>query len=248
MTRQWADNHIEKKPGNRYNPSLQNKLAPVYKLWLGVVGIFSCILGVASICVCAVLKSKDDQLDNEFYQLWVGIPLVIYALFAILNAIFPDKKLTVFLVVMSFIMAGICLAGIFGAGFSYWKDGYRQVGITKWNKHCGDVDGFCVCDGIETMPKDMKCDDMDDMINLIFVEIALSALGFIISIMGLFVSFMGICCTPWVYFEMYDPRYDYDFGNETPGSTPIKYSPHTGNGGHDNHGFGAGAKNTAPFY
>ena len=45
---------------------------------------------------------------------------------------------------------------------------------------------------------------------------------------------------------MYDPRYDHDFGNETPGSTPTKYSPHPGNGAHDNHGFGG--KNTAPYY
>ena len=54
---------------------------------------------------------------------------------------------------MSFVLAGICLAGIFGAGFYYWKDGYRQVGITKWNEHCRDVNGVCQCDGIQTMPK-----------------------------------------------------------------------------------------------
>ena len=61
---------------------------------------------------------------------------------------------------MSFIMAGICLAGIFGAGFSYWKDGYRKVGITKWNEHCRDVNGFCVCDGMDKLPKESKFESL----------------------------------------------------------------------------------------
>ena len=42
------------------------------------------------------------------------------------------------------------------------------------------------------------CDDMKTLINLIIAEIALSAGGFVASVIGVYLSFMAICCGPWM--------------------------------------------------
>jgi len=39
---------------------------------------------------------------------------------------------------------------------------------------------------------------MKTLINLIIAEIALSAGGFVASVIGVYLSFMAICCGPWM--------------------------------------------------
>ena len=42
------------------------------------------------------------------------------------------------------------------------------------------------------------CDNLETLTKLIIAEIALSAGGFLASIIGVYLSFMTICCGPWM--------------------------------------------------
>ena len=63
------------KQYERYNAHIKNDVASVYKPWLAFVAAVSCVAGVASICIAIVMKDKDDELENDFYHLWVGVPV-----------------------------------------------------------------------------------------------------------------------------------------------------------------------------
>ena len=43
-----------------------------------------------------------------------------------------------------------------------------------------------------------SCDDLELLVNLVIVEIALCSAGFISSIFITYLSFMAICCGPWM--------------------------------------------------
>jgi hypothetical protein len=219
MTKQWYNNKVEQKPSARYNPSVRNRISPTYRPWFGIVAILCLLLGIALVCVSVVLEKLDTDLEIEFYQLWVGIPVLVYGAFAVAAAIFPKKPLAVVFVILSFALAAIAIAGAFGAGFFYWKDGWRRTKLSFSLDRCAVQNNICKCSDIEDvlLPVQLdNCDDVENMIALILAEIVLSSCAFIVSIIGLFVSFMSICCGPWMYFEPYDPKYDPDIGNEIP--------------------------------
>lgn len=175
------------------------------------------IVGVALIGVSVAMKIDDSDLKIEFYQLWVSIPILLFGFFAIINVCFPKKQLSIIFVVLSFAMFVITLAGAFGAGFYYWKDGWRRTRISFSNDRCTDNNNTgCKCTDT-LIPVNFKdCDDVETQIALIIAEIVLCSIAFIVTLIGLFVSFMSICCAPWMYFEMYDPAYDPDIGNARP--------------------------------
>jgi pheromone shutdown protein TraB len=214
MTKQWHDPKIAKKPCNRYNPSLQSKIGSVYRPWFLVVTFLAFFIGIALVGCAAQIRVLNSDVSDEVFHLWIGIPLVFLAIFALICFITKRKKVAVAFLVVAFVIMVICGVGALVGGVRYWMDGWQRVKQAMDNNKCSDNNNLCQCTGITSMPSSNDCDDMETIINLIIAEFALSAFGFVASVIGVYLSFMAICCGPWLYMEWYDEENDPDFTGE----------------------------------
>ena len=59
----------------RYNPSLKQNIASTYRPWFIVGGILCFIIGISIIAISAVMYATDNDIKNEMFHLWIGIPV-----------------------------------------------------------------------------------------------------------------------------------------------------------------------------
>lgn len=215
MTKQWHNTKIQKKPCNRYNPSLKQKIGSAYRPWFLVVTFLSFFISIALIGCAAQVKVLNDDVSDEVFHLWIGIPLLCFAIFALICFVVRKKRLIVVFLIFAIIIMVLCGVGALVGGVRYWMDGWQRVKHAMDNDKCALKNGACACTNIPTMPTSMDdCDDLKTVINLIIAEFALSAAGFVASVIGVYLSFMAICCGPWLYMEWYDETHDPDFGGK----------------------------------
>lgn len=215
MTSQWHNTKITKKPFSRYNPSLQNKVASVYRPWFVVVALLCILIGIAIIGCSAAMKSYDGDLKDELFHLWVGIPLFVTGCLALIPTITRSKPATViFLIVAIFVMV-VCSTGAVVSGLRYWMDHWQQTKRSLDNDECTRQNDVCVCGNNFPIPAKVDdCDKLKSMVNLLITLIALCSGGFIATIMGIYLSFMTVCCAPWMYTEWYEEQYDPDYSDK----------------------------------
>lgn len=214
MTQQWHNPKIQKKPCNRYNPSIQQPVGSVYRPWFIVVTILSFFIGLALIGCAAQTKALSSDVSDEVFHLWIGIPLVALGIFSIICFVSKKKKIIIVFLIFAIIVMVICAIGALVGGVRYWMDGWQRTKRALDDNLCtvGTADNICACPNIAVMPAAVdSCDDLETIVKLIIAEIALSAGGFVASIIAVYLSFMAICCGPWMYMEWYDEENDPDF-------------------------------------
>lgn len=213
MTKQWHNTKIPQKPCNRYNPSLQQAVSSTYRPWYILVAILACLFGIALIGCAAETKVLSSDVSDEVFHLWIGIPLVFLGLFSLACFIMKKKKLVVCFLIVALIVMVICAVGALVAGVRYWMDGWQFSRRLLEDDKCAPSNNKCLCTGQEAkMPVSVDdCGNLKTLVYLIIAEIALSAGGFVASTIGVFLSFMTICCGPWTYMEWYDENEDPDF-------------------------------------
>lgn len=220
MTKQWHNPKIPKKPFVRYNPSLKQNIASVYRPWYLVVAFLSLFIGVALIGCSSALKQYDTDLRDELFHLWVAIPLVIAGIFALACFVFKKKNMVTAFLIVSIIIMVVCAVGALTSGIRFWMDNWQKTRRALDDNKCAlNKDNKCVCTDIAAavMPSLIDdCDDLETMVNLVITEIALCAGGFIASVIAVYLSFMSICCAPWMYAEWYEEHNDPDFNKGEP--------------------------------
>jgi len=212
MTKQWHNTKIQQKPCNRYNPSLKQGVGSAYRPWYMLVAVLACFIGIALIGCAAETKVLSSDVSDEVFHLWIGIPLVFLGLLSLVCFVVKKKKMVVVFLIFALIIMVVCAVGALMAGVRYWMDGWQLSKQLLDDGKCAVKNNVCKCTGQDNEPIAVDdCDDLKTLTHLIIAEIALSAGGFIASVIGVYLSFMTICCGPWMYMEWYDANDDPDF-------------------------------------
>lgn len=213
MTQQWHNTKIQKKPCNRYNPSIRQEMGAVYRPWYILVTILSFFIGLALIGCAVSAKSLSSNISDEIFHLWIGIPLVALGVFSLICFVVKKKKLVIVFLICAIIVMVICAIGALVGGVRYWMDGWQRAKLSLDDDKCSvGSDNVCKCPNNVVMPVNVDdCGDLETIVRLIIAEIALSAGGFIASTIAVYLSFMAICCGPWMYMEWYDEENDPDY-------------------------------------
>jgi len=221
MTKQWHNPQIAKKPFTRYNPSLRNKIAKAYKPWYIVVALLQILLGIGLIAIPVAMKQFDGDLKDKLFHLWVGVPLLVTGILACVAYIIGRKKWAVIFLIFSIIMMVVCATAAIAGGLHYWMDAWHQSYVDLGDDQCAKAtiagETYCKCKNVGLMPsKQEECDDLDHTVKMFIAVIALDAGSFAVCVAAVFLSFMSVCCGPWMYMEWYDPEHDPDFAKEAP--------------------------------
>lgn len=191
---------------------MKQRMGSTYRPWYMAVAILSIIIGIALIGCSVETKVLSSDVSDEVFHLWIGIPVLCLGVFALVCFFMKNKKVVIVFLIFALIVSVLCAVGALVAGVRYWMDGWQRSKRLLGDSKCSLTDAVCKCTGQATMPVNVDdCDDLEMLVNLIIAEIALSAGGFLASIIGVYLSFMTICCGPWLYMEWYDETNDPDF-------------------------------------
>jgi len=214
MGQQWRNTKIPRRPFTRYNPSIRQKISSTYSPWILLTGFLCLLIGIAIIACAIVLKVYDGDLKDELFHLWIGIPLAVFGLLSIVPFVTKKKKTLVLFLIIALIIMVVCATGAVVSGLRYWMDHWQQTKYDLDDDKCTLIDNKCSCPTVfSAMPASVDdCDDLDVMVKLVIAEVALCAGGFLASMMAVYISFMAICCAPWMYIEWYEEENDPDLG------------------------------------
>lgn len=215
MTKQWHNTRVPQKPFSRYNPSLKQKVGSGYRPWFVIVALLCIFIGIGIVGCSAALKSYDSDIKDEIFQLWVGIPLIFAGIMALVPCATRSKNTVILFLVIVLVVMVVCATGSIIIGLRYWMDEWRQTKQAFDDDKCVDQLSSCACTGVINSPvKNVDCDDLEIMVNLVISLIALGAGGFLAALAGVYLGFMAMCCAPWMYIEWYEEQYDPDFGGK----------------------------------
>jgi len=207
-----VDKHPQKY---RMTPSLKKPLGSVYRPYFVILAILTVAICIGLVICASVLKDYDSNLKDQLFHIWVAIPILLPAILGIAVFITRSRRLVIFFLVCSIFVTVLCAAASLLAGLRYWLDGwYATREKLDEGGQCSVRSGICACNGVTKLPLSLKnCDDMTKAANFFIGEIVLSSLGFIISIAGVFLGFMSICCGPWKFIDDYAAEHDGDKQN-----------------------------------
>jgi len=213
--------------GSEFNPSIKDDIKGAYRPWYVVVTLLSILTGAALIAMGIVMKIMDDDLSWLVCHIWTGIPLFVGGFLAIIPCATKSRKCAIFYNIFMFACMVACAAGAIINGLEYWTKFWQQTKLSMDNDKCSVVKGMCSCTSIPdnlVLPLPVSVDDCSDLkvlVRLMISTIAIDVLGFIVSTIAVFLSFMSVCCGPWTYLRSYSRGEDPDF-------TSIEPVRHTG--------------------